>query len=312
MKYYLAIDGGSSKTHLILVNQDKKVVSELIGDASSFSSMPHKQFKSNLESLISDLLRNQVDAKTKIERVVLGLAGLDTPQEEKEAKDLLTNTWTRFKIQNSIIVNDGVIGLIGGSNKKDVVMLIGGTGSNCLGRNKHGEWTKAGGLGYLLSDQGSSYEIGLTALKAAAESFDGGGDKSKLESIVPSHFEANSVYELKSVIYHPPLTKKQIASLSLIVKNAALAGDKVSLKILKNATIRLVKLVETVVKKLYLGNQDFDLVLVGGLLHKNELVRDTFNKLIANKYEANIIIPKKPPVYGAITLAMNPKLFHAS
>ncbi len=48
------------------------------------------------------------------------------------------------------------------------IVLLAGTGSLALGRDRHGRWTRAGGLGPLLGDEGSAFWIGREWLRAGA------------------------------------------------------------------------------------------------------------------------------------------------
>ena len=49
------------------------------------------------------------------------------------------------------------------------VVVLAGTGSIALGRDAHGRWARAGGLGPLLGDEGSAFWIGREWLRATAD-----------------------------------------------------------------------------------------------------------------------------------------------
>jgi len=61
---------------------------------------------------------------------------------------------------------DYVLGVDGGSDSKNGIMIICGTGSNCFGVNEEGKEAKVNGWDYILGDEGSGYEIGIKALGA--------------------------------------------------------------------------------------------------------------------------------------------------
>ena len=49
------------------------------------------------------------------------------------------------------------------------VLLLAGTGSIVLGRDRRGRWARAGGLGPLLGDEGSAFWLGREWLRAARD-----------------------------------------------------------------------------------------------------------------------------------------------
>jgi len=79
-----------------------------------------------------------------------------------------------------------------------------------------GETAKTGGMDYLLSDQGSGFDIGQQVLRAAVKSYDGRSKKTLLEKLLCEHFKIESIEDVKDKVYNPRLNKTQIAQIRLL------------------------------------------------------------------------------------------------
>ena len=82
------------------------------------------------------------------------------------------------------IVNDAEILLAAGSPTGPKLAMVCGTGSIVYGRTTTGELIRAGGWGYLFGDEGSGYAIGVAALRAVMQAYDGRGPSTLLTGLV--------------------------------------------------------------------------------------------------------------------------------
>jgi N-acetylglucosamine kinase-like BadF-type ATPase len=64
------------------------------------------------------------------------------------------------------VISDAEAAYLGALGERAGVVLLAGTGSIALGRDARGNWTRAGGLGPLLGDEGSAFWIGREWLRA--------------------------------------------------------------------------------------------------------------------------------------------------
>src|SRR5690606_13048274 len=140
-----------------------------------------------------------------IDAAVMGLAGMDTPREHEQALAVFSNVLSGYTLRSFTLVNDVEIALEVGTDNPNALAIIADTGSNCFGRNAAGDTAKTGGMDFLLSDQGSGYEIGRYVLRSAVKSFDGRDEKSILENLVCEHFHINSIRDLKDAVHQHPL-----------------------------------------------------------------------------------------------------------
>lgn len=302
-RYFLGIDGGGTKTSVLCVDEQSRVVGEGLSGPTNLTSTSVGAASLSLREGIRQAIEN-LPPEAELVRVVMGLAGLDSEAEHESAVKIFREVTQHFRIGELSLLNDSEIALANGSERADALILLSGTGANCVGRNQAGVRAQAGGKDFLLSDQGSGYDIGRRVLLAAVKSFDGRGPLTQLEALVCHHFEVNSVAKLKQPIYQPILTKPEVAALSTLCLTAAREGDEVSRLILDAIVEELVAYVRAVAGRLTLLAKSFDLVLAGSIALDDYILERLRPALMALAPEAKLIIPDRPPVWGAIKLAL--------
>jgi N-acetylglucosamine kinase-like BadF-type ATPase len=205
----------------------------------------------------------------------------------------------------TIICNDSKIGLIAGSDNKNRLMVICGTGVNCFGINEDGREAKTNGWDYILGDEGSGYSIGLKALKAIVRANDGRGRQTLLTDTVLDYLKLSDIAGLVSWVYSKPFFKEKVADLAEIVCSSAKMGDNISMEILNEEAEEAAYSVAVVVNKLDLADKDFDIVLVGSVFKCEQYFKDPFFKILNGKFKGiNFKSLTEMPVEGAIKLAM--------
>jgi N-acetylglucosamine kinase-like BadF-type ATPase len=303
MNYFLGVDGGGTKTELILADQVGQIKAQAQAGPTSLVAAGQDQARQNLEKGLEELMA-QVDDQVEIQLTVMGLASIDTDQEEKQAAKIFQPIFSEFNVKEFAVMSDAVIALVNGTDRENAIVLIAGTGSNCYGENEQGEIAKVSGLDYLLTDQGSAYDIGCKVLRSAAKSFDGRGPKTVLEEKVCQHFSVDKFYQLKEKVYRPSLNKTQIAELAQVWFEALEAGDEVAQAIFEWEAQELWLMAETVANELNLNEDRFDLVLEGSLAQSSRMIKFFNQRLVEFNSSAEIILPHQAAVHGALKLAM--------
>src|SRR5690606_612747 len=120
------------------------------------------------------------EARGELLGACLGLAGLDTAQDERiysaMVGDLFGDAAAKVRIENDcfIALHCGTLGAAG-------IAIIAGTGSMAIGMNEAGERARSGGWGYRFGDEGSGYYIGYQALVRAVRARDGRAPETRSE-----------------------------------------------------------------------------------------------------------------------------------
>lgn len=302
-KYFLAVDGGGTKTDAICADDHGAVVGRGLGGPTNLTSTSVGAASFNLIEAIRQAVETLPESdQIGFEVLVMGLAGIDSQKEYEEAYEVFHRAIAHYKIKKFILMNDSLIALKNGTDNDSAVILIAGTGSICYGVNSKGEVAKTSGMDYLLTDQGSGYDIGRHILREAVKSYDGRCAKSLLEAMVCEHFKIGSIADLKNAVYHPPLTKIEVAELAPLCTKAYEKGDKVAKDILDWTVSDILVMIKTVVEKLKLDN--YDLVLSGAVTRVDYIKKGVTTLLQKEHSNVNIIIPTSDPVFGALKIAM--------
>lgn len=301
--YFLGIDGGGSKTSVVCVNEAEIEVGQGSAGPTNLTSTSVGAASLNLREGVRQALENLPQDKFVV-KLVMGLAGMDSASEHDVAVDVFTKIIQPFGIEQFELVNDSVIALENGSSSPNAFVLISGTGSNCHGRNAQGKTAKAGGMDYLLADQGSGYAIGRQVLLAAVKSYDGRGKKTLLEQLVCQHFGLSDCSSMKAAVYQPPLNKFEIGQFTTLCRQAVDQGDEVAIAIFDEAVDELLAHIGSVLRQLDLQSTPTDGVLSGSVLDI-PYIREKLIWFSGERWpQVTLSTPTQPPVWGAIKLAM--------
>ena len=178
MKLFLGVDGGATKTIAVIIDESGKIIYKKRGGGASHHSIGIKRVEENLCQLVSFIEKKRF----KISYACFGLAGIDSKKDHRVVYSMLRHKIGKLLKCPIILLNDSqlILPSIGAENG---VAVIGGTGSNFYAKNGNKE-ARASGLGFILSDEGSAFDIGVRILRATVKSFDGRGKKTILEKLV--------------------------------------------------------------------------------------------------------------------------------
>lgn len=259
---YLGVDGGGTNTRALLIDKDKNILGKGQSQGSNKNVAGFDIAFANFKNAV-------LDAVSSYENIIakFALAGIDTESDRArwqsafEADPALSG-----KFLKASFVNDIVAAVRSGTNDKNAIALISGTGSSCWGHNEHQGVAKSGGVSHILSDEGSAYFIGDKVLRAIIRSIDGRNETTELTKLFFREFSVNSLEEIVDLVYKKPWDKTDIAKVAPLVEEAALNQDKAALAIIDAATNELVAMVKAVATKLEIIDLPYHVVLVGSVL----------------------------------------------
>ena len=289
-KYYLAADGGGSKLQAMLYNEDLRVVrADRVAGVNTLYK-PVDTVRTNVEGMMANLLK---DLDGELAAADLCLMG---------AKDVMTDILNRFGLCDNIYFHsEPVIGLAASFQREGVVALS-GTGSDAF-FIKNGVWkTAVGGWGPLLGDEGSGYDIGLNALKAAIYSYDGRKEKSMLYDLVMEKWHLDDLWDIVLHLAGNPDARHEVASAAALCSKAAHAGDKAALRIYERAALDMSLLARTVIRQ-HRDEWDGTVTIMGGAWKGHPSMFNIFKQEIELLYpEATVSKPLFEPVVGCAVL----------
>jgi N-acetylglucosamine kinase-like BadF-type ATPase len=293
-EFVIGIDGGGTKTIAALADLKGKIVKEIEIGSTNPNKIGFERAILNLRKLISRISKNK-----KVKIAYLGLAGgLERDKEKRERIKKELQKFFKFPI---VVEGDQKIAFRAGTNEKDGVVVIAGTGAIAMGWKGKKE-AISGGWDWLIGDQGSGFWVGKRVLEEIGKVLDGRRKDFRLRKFIFKKLKIKKEKELYQRFYHQDFVEK-VASISKFVDQLSKRGDKLSKEILIEAAKEVSKMAISVIKKLNFENEKFPIVLVGGMF-KSKIFREKVEREIKKAAKkAKFILLKEKPVTGAIKLA---------
>ncbi|MEM7826767.1 MAG: BadF/BadG/BcrA/BcrD ATPase family protein [Candidatus Aenigmatarchaeota archaeon] len=286
--YFLGVDGGATKTRIAIADENEKLFLEAVGKGSNYRVLGLDEMEKNLYSLIS------LNRK-RISYACFGLASIDSDKDKEIVYSKIKNGKIGKLLKCPIMVVNDVEIILPAIKAENGVAVIGGTGSNFFAKNGN-KRAFAGGLDYILADEGSAFDIGQKILKAAVRSADGRGEKTILEKMVLKKAGIKNIRQLKDII-HAKNMKSIVAGFAPLAEAAMKMGDKTAEGILKSAIKEYAAGINAVANRVGLKGK-YKIAIVGSVFNSKFLL-DALKRKI--KKEITIV---KNPVLGAVRLAI--------
>ncbi|HEY2672965.1 MAG TPA: BadF/BadG/BcrA/BcrD ATPase family protein [Rugosimonospora sp.] len=302
---YVAVDGGNSKTHVVVGS----AAGRLLGFVRGPSSSPHLLGVPGAVALLDSLVRQAMARAglppgTVLSRADAYLAGADLPVEVDILHKAIGETgWAgEYRVDNDLFAL-----LRAGTVAPDAVVVTCGAGINCLGRRSDGRVARFPALGEITGDWGGGHHLATLALWHAVRGEDGRGPATALTAAVADHFGRSTVEEVATAIHLGELERECVNELSPVLFAVADAGDAVAREVVARQAEEVVVMASVAARRLDLLDLPHSVVLGGSVLAaRHPLLHDAVVEGIgALAPLADIIVLSDPPVAGAALLAMD-------
>jgi len=263
------VDGGGSKTRVILADADGNNLSDVTGPGSAMAP-GRGDFSGRVIAETARLALTEAGREgERLKTLVVGVAGVGRPSEARALSAVLED----LEIADEVVVQgDGEIALTDAFGDGAGIILISGTGSIAYGRGPSKTLARCGGWGPSMGDEGSGAWIGRRALGIVAASADGREPATALTGAVLTAAQVNEPAEL--IPWAIAATPKELAALAPVVFNAASAGDIRASALVGLAVEELVLHVRALAIKLFGDDRAAaPVAFSGGLLHKGSFLR---------------------------------------
>ncbi len=287
----LAIDGGGTKTDVVLFAPDGTVIAKATAGGCNPNDIGFENSCAIIKNVVSEVTRDHDGLKIELCGGFAGLSGGSFANYLSLYKDFFHSLLPNAK--NMANHSDAVAAINSGMGREDGCVLISGTGSIAY-RRCGDEITKIGGLGYLIDKGGSGYDFGRDLLYHVFCENDGRGEHTLLTELLTNHTGMSLSDTLK---YTYQKGKPFIASLTPLVFDAYRQQDNIAKQILQENSKELAKLINTLIKK---GEKQ--IVMTGSIFKDFEDLK-TF-LLPQVKGNPEFIFPKNKPIYGSMLEAM--------
>lgn len=302
-RFVIGVDGGGTKTVAALANLDAEILKMVKSGPSNLRNLGIEKAAFNIAEAIKKASQD-IEGK-KILSCFVALAAVQEEYRNKKAK--IKRAILEFPglaaLQGKIkIGSDQLVAFRTGTDEKDGMVLISGTGAVC-----HGWWrekeAKTSGWGWL-NDEGAGFWVGQKAFQAVFKELDRRGKKTLIKDLIFEQLGVKNKQDLMAKVYQSNDFVRTVSLMSISVDEASKKGDKIAIEILKEAGEELALSAIRVIKGLDLEKKKFPLVLVGSMF-KSKIVLETTKKEIKKIAPgAKFIRPKLEPVVGAVKLAI--------
>ena len=269
MHCVLGFDGGGTKTDCVLMDESGRILART-------RSGPSNPTRVGLQASLGALLESAENAlavaalpASAVVSIGGGIAGLGVAGVTTELVRML-----RARLPNAnVFLRSDLSMALAATQEHPSIAVIAGTGSAVIGRNSKDRVARAGGLGPVLGDPGSAYDIGRMAIILTLR-HDRRQHKSALARAIREFFGCDLVALQAQVRAHPERLLPQVFPM---VTKTANEGDESSRKLLDSAAVELSELVADVVEDLELQNEPFFLAKTGGVFGRSSFFDDPFD-----------------------------------
>jgi N-acetylglucosamine kinase-like BadF-type ATPase len=300
MEIVLAIDGGGSRTRCLAIDRQGQVVGKAESGPSNHLLVAGDVVRRSLAEAIDQTLRSCGLDHDEVVCVSAGLAGVDFDGAGAPAMEELLRELDARRV---VVNGDMVIAHAGALVMQEGVIALAGTGSAILGIGANGKRVKVGGWGPVYGDEGAAYRIGQMSLRAAAREYDGRGPATALKEALLSALGLREFRETVSRVYVEGMETREIAALSSVAYEAAVAGDEVARAIFLQAGEELAESVAAAIRQLNFTGTEILVSYQGTVLEACTLVRESFGDALRDRFPNIAIVPPRlEPVVGAYLL----------
>lgn len=188
------------------------------------------------------------------------------------------------------------------------IVVLAGTGGAVYGHAMDGRQAQLDGLGPLLGDYGSGYQIGQLALRAVARA--GWHPRHATSLTLAIHQALGITDERYSRDYLVQFMlgerdRAEVAALARLVDREAVAGDAIAIDILREAAAAMAESVFDLAERLDLRGQAFPLIASGSIAMRSTIFWEHLcARVLAFAPAAQPMRPLLPPVVGAALIPL--------
>ncbi len=281
MAYFVALDGGGTKTQC-WVADDEKVLGRAATGSVKLMNLDEGAATLRLHDLVRAAGADAGVPLGDVTRTCFGLAGSSSETARAWAERTL-----RGVVGGEVLIcGDEEIAFEAAFRGGPGVLVIAGTGSHVMGRCAGGASAgirmSAGGRGPVLGDEGSGHWIGVEAIKAALRAEDRGVESCMLKDI-ERHWGLQSLGEL--IAYANRRARVEFAELTMVVAACAEGGDALAASVLERAGQELAEQVSLVASKMHQAGcapaDALQVAFTGSVLGKIPRVRRAMEEALA-------------------------------
>jgi len=295
-EFRLAIEGGGTKTRLLLAAPNGTVLAHEIGPPASPLYIDPKKYSQEISSLLERIRAILRDNNARIVAVALA-----APMNVDLIKRLIERFFGEVKVIR-FRESDAALGYY---NLREGCALIAGTGSSCYVHTPDGSTVMGGGLGPQFGDEGSAYWLGKEAIASVLRATQATGEQSRLAKSMLRHFGIEKPHDILQFTYgNGFMSASKIAGFAKEVFALAKENDGDAIALCSRAGSELGKLVADTMARA--GVEEIPLVCSGGVFHGGAFITDPLQAFLKQHNIRYIwMSPLLEPVEGLLRALTN-------
>jgi N-acetylglucosamine kinase-like BadF-type ATPase len=300
----LAVDGGNSKTDVVLLDRSGAVLAAVRGPTVSHQAVEPAVAGERLAALVRQVERAAGRPRGEASLGVLCLAGVDSVQDVRLLSRLHGGGRLAVRIE---LHNDTRAVHRAGTPEGWGVAVVVGEGINALGVSRTGREIRFAALGPISGDRGGGSWLGMEALGAAVRAQDGRGPATSLSTLVPAMFGLQRPLDVTFALYRGRIVERRVDALAPVAVQAARDGDAVALAILDTLAESVAEFARAAIRRGGMVRTAVPVVLAGGVARgaDPELTVRVAARVRPVAPGARVAVLHDPPVVGAALLALD-------
>ena len=292
--YFLAVDGGGSKTHAAICDSDGNIVAFAAHSGANWEYIGISKAQKSLKEIIEKVVKIAGISAEQISGATFALAGVDWPSDIKIFEEFFNG----FALDGPIhIINDSVAALYAGAPSGVGCVSIAGTGGKTAGFDGNNLILT---MGISLGEGSGASQIIAESLQLMARIHHGQVAPSKMTSVIPEASGYSDVYSFFEAISRGEVSVSQ--NCAPLIFALACAGDIGAQSVIEKVALTHGNDVLGVLSQLAFDSDEIIVVCAGGLHTAGDQLFDTtFRNTVLRKYpSANIHTLNIFPVIGAL------------
>ena len=302
MNYYIGIDGGGTKTAIVIGKEDGIVIKTIEKSGCSHKVIGIDAVVTLLSQGVKEITEGIGITLSDCGGICIGLPCYgEAPEADVEITEKLKQALSPIPVS---IVNDAVVGWAGSLECSEGVHLVAGTGAIAYAQRSDGKEARSNGWNEFFSDEGSCYWVGKQAMALFAQEADCRKPKGALYDIVRKELSLendNDFIDIMEQDYIP--LRHKVASFQMFASKAAAAGDQEAVKLYETAAQHLADSAAGIIRQLGWENKTVPVSYYGGLFKNGDLILNPLKECLA-AFNCILTPPKRIAVEGALLLAI--------
>ncbi len=296
----IAVDGGSSKTDLLVIGLDGALLAHARGPGANPQALGARGALAVIRALLPDDVRS---GRVDVTHSALYLSGLDFPAECATLRAAARTAGLPGLVE---VENDTFALLRAGVDGPEGVAVVCGSGINCIGRTAAGQTVRFPAIGPIGGDFGGGGDLCVAAMFHAARARDGRGPATALAAAIPAELGCADLETVIEQWHAGRISQARQHSLVPLLFRLAADGDEVARSVLVRQGRELALLAAAALRRLDALDREVPVVLGGGIAATRDplLIAATTEHLAGLAPLARLAIVERRPVLGAGLLAL--------